>query len=359
MNITTPPKNKTLLYCITLIVISYCNGLPLPTTSKTTTRRSSYSSLLYFLPKEQQQSIQTKSIKIPSHTTTKPLATTTKLSSSSIPLTEDFEKDDDNDDDTNTSNKNTPQGIIESYKKRITSSFSLLPKHFLQTQYYKSYMTLLQTKPFLTKSITCGIISVIGDVFAQMLEQQGGGGGGTATTTIIMNWKRLSSFFISGTIFVGPFLCIWYDVLWQIGEFLDGRFLLSKQRLQQQQHTSLTSAQSMTVNKRGGGRIKSLLLMLIDQTIGVALFFPAYFYVYECTEALVHWRAPMLSMATNKIRNELYSILIMNYRVWPIVNYINFEYVPETLRILVSNLASVFWNIYLCTRVAAAAAVVV
>mmetsp|Transcript_7751 Transcript_7751/g.11341 ORF Transcript_7751/g.11341 Transcript_7751/m.11341 type:complete len:156 (-) Transcript_7751:70-537(-) len=99
MNITTSPKNKTLLYCITLIVISYCNGLPLPTTSKTTTRRSSYSSLLYFLPKEQQQSIQTKSIKIPSHTTTKPLATTTKLSSSSIPLTEDFEKDDDDDDD--------------------------------------------------------------------------------------------------------------------------------------------------------------------------------------------------------------------------------------------------------------------
>ena len=121
----------------------------------------------------------------------------------------------------------------------------------------------------------------------------------------------------------------------------------------------------------------------MDQTIGVMAFFPLYFYAYEISEALVSLRgrltlrmcaglanvmqpwnppltfvlvifdvAPSFSSASHKLMENLGGVFLMQYRVWPLANFVNFKFVPERLRILTSNVLSVFWNAFLCTRLA-------
>jgi hypothetical protein len=56
-------------------------------------------------------------------------------------------------------------------------------------------------------------------------------------------------------------------------------------------------------------------------------------------------------------------VLITQYKVWPAVNLINFNFVPEPFRAVVSSVVSLFWNVYLCGtvtgtgKIAAAAAI--
>lgn len=168
---------------------------------------------------------------------------------------------------------------------------------------------------------------------------------------------------------------VWYDTLWAIGRWLDNH---------------------ATKNKN----LQVVAQVIVDQTLGVLLFFPTYFYAYELSEALVSLRgacvvcvcaiieyyqclsdgwvnknprylkqdylshtlftfyiiysntAPLWSLATQKLVENLGSVFLMQYKVWPLVNYFVFKFVPERMRVLTSNLVSVFWNAYLCTRLA-------
>ena len=61
--------------------------------------------------------------------------------------------------------------------------------------------------------------------------------------------------------------------------------------------------------------------------------------------------APILAVATRKVQLEIRDVFITQYKVWPIWNLINFGLIPERLRVLFSNIFSVFWNAYLCTRI--------
>jgi hypothetical protein len=123
-----------------------------------------------------------------------------------------------------------------------------------------------------------------------------------------------------------------------------------------------------------------LYLNILDQTLGVLVFFPLYFYIYACIEAACSWRGmsitcrfifkcgcvsflptipfvvfhqtvPNLQGTPHHLIQELPSVLLMQYKIWPLANWINFMYVPESLRVLVSNLVAVLWNIYLCSKV--------
>ena len=98
---------------------------------------------------------------------------------------------------------------------------------------------------------------------------------------------------------------------------------------------------------------KNLALVGIDQTVGVVSFLLSYFYVFEFIDAFVHGRAPVMATATAKITGSLSSILMTNWMVWPLVNFISFSYVPPKLRVLVNNLVGVLWNAFLCAKMAA------
>jgi hypothetical protein len=186
---------------------------------------------------------------------------------------------------------------------------------------YTRYIQLLDTSPLLTKSISSGIVAFLGGMLAQSIESQ------KAHIPTTFNWTRLLSFFICNTLYVGPFLHFWWEQLWKLGRWM------------QETH---------------GARKRSTILvqLLIDQTIGVIVFFPTYFYAYEMAESLLLWKTPVLTNAWNKCVEQLQSVFIMQYKVWPVVNFFIFTFIPEKLRVLAGNIAAVVWNAYLCTRVA-------
>jgi len=188
-------------------------------------------------------------------------------------------------------------------------------------QIYGTYMKALDRKPLITKSITTAFISALGDRFAQSIEAN------TAGTTLVLNWVRLATFFIAGGTFVGPFVHTWYEQLWKLGRWMEKNFGSSK-------------------------KLQAVVQVVTDQTIGVAIFFPTYFYMYEIIEAAISMRVPEFHMATAKCREQIGSVLLLQYYVWPLTNWINFAYVPESLRVLASDIVAVIFNAYLCTLVA-------
>ena len=62
--------------------------------------------------------------------------------------------------------------------------------------------------------------------------------------------------------------------------------------------------------------------------------------------------APSFAGATQKLTANLGSILLTNYKIWPLLNFVSFSYVPKDMRVLFNNVLSVFWNIFLCAKLA-------
>lgn len=121
---------------------------------------------------------------------------------------------------------------------------------------YSSYMDVLDRKPVITKSVTAAVVSVLGDWLAQWLEAK------LAGNRLILNWVRLGAFFLCGLVYVGPFVHVWYEQLWKLGRWMKSKYNSSK-------------------------NLQILAQVITDQTVGVAIFFPSYFYVYEFLEAIV------------------------------------------------------------------------
>ena len=50
------------------------------------------------------------------------------------------------------------------------------------------------------------------------------------------------------------------------------------------------------------------------------------------------------------LRTNLLPTMLMSWRVWPLAMYINFNYVPQQLRVLFGNLVGFAWSIFLSMR---------
>ena len=124
---------------------------------------------------------------------------------------------------------------------------------------YQSYLAALEQRPLITKGLTAAIVNFLGDILAQYLEAS------TAKEPLTLDWKRLYGFFWCGLLYIGPYVHTWYEQLWKLGTWLERRFASSKQ------------AQTMAQ-------------VLLDQTVGVAIFFSTYFYLYELIDAVVNLR---------------------------------------------------------------------
>jgi len=188
--------------------------------------------------------------------------------------------------------------------------------------FYQTYMKQLDKNPMVTKAITTGVIQAIGDIVSQSIEKKNI----ALLFTSDLSWMRVLSFTLSGCLFVGPYIHYLYEFLWKIGTWQERKYGTSKTK------------QTMTQ-------------VFVDQTVGVAIFIPLYFYVYELIEAAVCLRLPVLLNATTKIQKEISGVFLMQYKVWPIALSINFALIPQNLRVLFSNVISLFWNVFLCMKI--------
>jgi hypothetical protein len=124
---------------------------------------------------------------------------------------------------------------------------------------YQSYLRAIEERPFLTKGITAAVVNFFGDMLAQFLEASKAG------TAFVPNWVRLQGFFLCGLIYTGPYVHAWYQQLWKVGSWMQRKFDSPKQ-------------------------VQTMAQLILDQTIGVCIFFSTYFYVYEIIDALVSRR---------------------------------------------------------------------
>ena len=221
-----------------------------------------------------------------------------------------------------------PLAALSSVSKRLKSSCSCA---------CASYMNWLDQKPLTANAISAGIIAAMGDTLAQLIECRVGTATSTSTTCSIggigsrLNILRTVSFAASGIVFVGPYLHIFYGYLWSLGSHLQRRYNTSR-------------------------RQQVFVQVLLDQTIGIILFYPLYYYVYEYCEAIFGLQAlgPVVERATSKMmqNGNLMAVFLANWALWIPAQICTFWFVPERFRVLVSNIVSVLWNCFLCTKVA-------
>lgn len=124
---------------------------------------------------------------------------------------------------------------------------------------YGRYLDWIERKPIVAKSVTAAVVGCLGDIMAQCLEAHMG------NYKFVMNWRRLSAFFASGLLFVGPYLHNFYEALGVLGSYMNTK---------------------VTKNKNA----QTLIQLFVDQTLGVMMFLSTYFYVFELCESLVSFR---------------------------------------------------------------------
>ena len=78
----------------------------------------------------------------------------------------------------------------------------------------------------------------------------------------------------------------------------------------------------------------------LDQLTFSPVFNLLYFYLIGLMEGR------SLQYIHDKISREFVMVMMMNYKVWPLVNVLNFKYVPPQLRVLFGNIVGIFWTAY-------------
>jgi len=185
---------------------------------------------------------------------------------------------------------------------------------------YNKYRHLCEIKPLRTKALSQFVIGGVGSLLSQCVLAKAAG-----NSVIVINWSQVQAFMVSGLLFEGPYFHWWFERLWMLGRWLD---------------------------KSVSSSVKTTLQVVVDQTVGVLLFFPTYFFVFETIHSLINLKAPNLPLARHRLGTELLSVLRTNYMIWPVTNWIIFRHVPESLRVLATSVVAVLWNAYLCSRVA-------
>ncbi|ORY96237.1 integral membrane protein mpv17 pmp22 family [Syncephalastrum racemosum] len=166
------------------------------------------------------------------------------------------------------------------------------------------YNKALSRRPILVQSLTTAFLFGTGDVIAQQAVERKG-----FSNHEYMRTARMAAF---GGIVAGPVLSNWY------------RFL-------EQRVTGKTPFQSL---------IKKVAT---DQFLCAPIFIGVFFSAQGVFEG------KSILQIKEKLQTSYVDAVIGNYKLWPMVQLVNFYFTPLYYRLMVSNLVSLGWNAYLST----------
>jgi protein Mpv17 len=92
---------------------------------------------------------------------------------------------------------------------------------------------------------------------------------------------------------------------------------------------------------KGTRTIDALKKVAMDQTF----FAPCIIATFFGTTGLLFGKTP--EEIKSKFRNQYFKTLLTNYYIWPVIQTINFTFVPLQHRAFVVNFVAIFWNTYL------------
>lgn len=160
------------------------------------------------------------------------------------------------------------------------------------------YMDLLVKFPVLTKAVTSALLNLIGDVICQLVIDK----------VPSLDYKRTFMFTFLGLALVGPTLHFWYLYLSKL----------------------------VTLPGASG----AFLRLLLDQFF----FAPIFIGTFLSTLITLEGRP---SEVVPKLRQEWFSSVLANWKLWIPFQFLNFRFVPQQFQVLASNFVAVIWNVIL------------
>ena len=151
---------------------------------------------------------------------------------------------------------------------------------------FQWYMGKLETKPLLTKSLSAAVVASLGNVLSQFLQAK------VARHAFVLNPIKMRAFFLTGLAFVGPWFHVWYSALGRVANSMEVRYNSSKKK-------------------------QTFAQIVLDQTFGVAFFFPVFFYIYEILESVVALRGTRLHFIISLSVSNPRSCYLQP-RLWPL-----------------------------------------
>ncbi|XP_021752438.1 peroxisomal membrane protein PMP22-like isoform X2 [Chenopodium quinoa] len=164
------------------------------------------------------------------------------------------------------------------------------------TEVWKKYLLQLQIHPLRTKAITSGVLAGCSDFAAQKI-----------SGIKKLQYKRLFLIMIYGFFYSGPFGHFLHKVMDKIFKGKKG---------------------STTVGKK-------VILEQLTASPWNNLFFMMYYGL------VVEGRT--WPLVKSKIKNDYPPVQLTSWKFWPIINWVNYQYMPLQLRVLFHSLVASCW----------------
>ncbi|KAL0979330.1 hypothetical protein UPYG_G00183720 [Umbra pygmaea] len=179
----------------------------------------------------------------------------------------------------------------------------------LHVRLLHQYLVLLKNYPILTKSITSGILSALGNLLSQVLEGKRKAKEGTPLKEIDISGP--ARFAIYGLLVTGPVSHYFYQLM----------------------EVLMPTTVPFCMVKR----------LLLDRLIFAPAFLLVFFFVMNFLEGK-RWVD-----LQSKMNSSYWPALKMNWKVWTPFQFINIIYVPVQFRVLFANIVALFWYAYLAS----------
>ncbi|XP_021018986.1 peroxisomal membrane protein 2 [Mus caroli] len=182
---------------------------------------------------------------------------------------------------------------------RVESELGSLPKRALA-----QYLLLLKLYPVLTKAVSSGILSALGNLLAQTIEKR-------KKDSQNLEVSGLLRYLVYGLFVTGPL-----------------------------SHYLYLFMEYLVPPEVPWASVKRLLL---DRLFFAPTFLLLFFFVMNLLEG------KNVSVFVAKMRSGFWPALQMNWRMWTPLQFININYVPLQFRVLFANMAALFWYAYLAS----------
>jgi hypothetical protein len=164
---------------------------------------------------------------------------------------------------------------------------------------WSGYVQNLETNPILTKSLTSGVLNVMGDFIQQMF----------FSNNSRYDYGRTARQAIWGAAIPGPFLHYFYGGL---------------------------------ARRFPGNSAKTVLTKIaLDQTVGAPLIVTSFYW----TTGLLEGKS--VSDVKKKYVESFWPTMKLNYQLWPAAQAVNFAFVPVAWQVIYVASVSLVWNVIL------------
>ncbi|MEW5297094.1 MAG: hypothetical protein WDW36_000324 [Sanguina aurantia] len=165
------------------------------------------------------------------------------------------------------------------------------------TGLWKLYLDALASQPLITKSVTCALLNLLGDLFSQIVLEGGS-----------IDVKRAVIFTGMGLFFVGPTLHVWYSNLNKLVPYK--------------------------------GSLGAVVQLMWDQLFFAPIFLSGFITVLFTLNGDA-------GLVKAKLQADLLTTVQANWLLWVPAQFLNFRFAPPNLQVLVANCVALIWNVYM------------